>query len=254
VKRAYIDTPADTCLAGMLPHAQTYLASTDQQGRFSYPIDPPQRGDGIQVAFFTPDWQRFYTQVHRFLLQIYVHTDRLAGRATPFTALRLVLADAASSVRAQATTSSDERGAFDIRLRDPDNAPVTIVPGDRVTLEADDGTAKVPVEELTFDFSTSTGLLGRTAPKRSLHATLGFASGVQADMAMQSDDRGRFGFTPADVPARTPWRLADAQRLHVVLPTTGGHEIVSEAVLVAQHPDQQRLYLPWTTVPRIRTP
>jgi hypothetical protein len=72
---------------------------TNAQGALTTQIPAPDPGDGIQVAFLTTEGHRFYRQVFRSLGQVFVHTDRVTGRATPLSPVTLILQSAGGTER-----------------------------------------------------------------------------------------------------------------------------------------------------------
>ncbi len=164
----YVETPADDCFSGMTRPMYGGTGVADADGRFSRRIDVPPPGAGVQLAFYTPQYHRIYKQVIRSQAQVYVHTDRIGGLANPGTSVALTVLDGTGVERARTRLSAGDRGLFDAQLRNAAGQPIAIMPGDHVVMETDEGLVDIPVEELTLDFSPSSGLVGASVPNRPL--------------------------------------------------------------------------------------
>lgn len=240
----FVSAPAFGCFGDAAPEAQLDLdrGRTEDDGRFTIDalrLDPA--APGFEIAFFTREGHRFYRQVFRSFGQVYLRTNRVAGRATPLSPVLAVLLDVAGIEHGRGSALSDSDGRFQIRLIDGDGAPVAIETGDRVRLEASGESPVIEAERLDFDFSPS-GIEGVAPIGREVALTLTLRDGQALALTRQTDDRGRWVFVPAMVPPRAGWSFDQIARVRAVLATPGGHEIVVET----GDDRDGALYLPWT--------
>jgi hypothetical protein len=250
LRRTYVVAPALDCLSGAQPTVgmEFYGTENGEDPTFDEDIAHQSGGGGLQVAFFTPDYNRFFRQATRTRARIYVDTDRIVGRATPLQPVTLTLQSASGLERSTAALEADAVGVFTQHLADIRHVPTIIRPGDRVRLQASDGSSDILVEPLTFDFGVSVGLIGVTRPRGLVHIAYTLTDGTIHRFDRLAGADGRFRFGTDDVPPREGWTLRDVLGIEVVLPVTGGHEVVAEVDMGGRNPIA--MYLPFTVVPR----
>ncbi len=217
--------------------------TTGTDGRFSvdgldFQGDLPM----IEVAFFTAEGHRHYRQVSQSHGEVYIHTHRVGGLATPMSKVVVTLLGATGATRATTETFADTDGRFEAMLRGADGQPALIRAGDRVRLEASGESPLIEVEPLDFDFSPS-GIEGQAPVGREVTLTLTLASGRQYALDRQTDDRGRWVFVPAMVPPRAGWTFDQIAHVRAALATAKGHAIVVEAGKGGR--EQPTVFLPW---------
>jgi hypothetical protein len=224
-------------------------AYTDAQGRFfNSPLPVVAPGEGIELAFQTPAGHSIFRQVYRAKGQIFIDTDRVTGLTNSMAAVRLSLRGPGGAERAVATGAAGPLGGFDIRFPEAGGAPVVIRAGDVVALDAGGDHPEITVEPLSFDWSPRGAVVGQAPGGRTVTVHLRLGDGRAYAMARPVDGAGRFTFGQADVPPRATWSIDDVVAVRVVLPTSAGHEIVSQTPDFEKpiEPRVPTIYLPLT--------
>lgn len=233
----YIHFAGRACLdaADRTAFGQVQPGTTNAQGairRMDLSAVPFPPGQPIEVAFYTAQGHRFFVRADRTLVRVHLREDRVTGTSVPLAPLELALAGPDGAERAAARVAAGVDGAVDARLRGA-GGPARIAPGDRLVVRGAQGEEVVDVEDVDFDFSASTGLLGKAPAGRPLRVALRLADGRVLGVGRVADDDGVFRLEPADLPPRRDWELGDIVRVDVTLPTLGGHEIVVGAAVGA---------------------
>jgi hypothetical protein len=235
----------DPCASGMRDMARRAWSDASlPSGQFGAGIGLVEPGQGFEFSFGLPSGHRAHH--HRIRPQVLVHVggDRVEGRATPLTKLEIIIERAGRQLAA-GITQADTIGHYALALRTQSGDPVVIAAGDRVRLLADDSSIAVDVAPLTYDFSVEDGLMLYTLPNRTLAVGLVLDDGRVPRMERKSDARGRAYVSPSDIPARSDWDLGDVWRIELLLRTTDGHGMVSEADLRERlSPRRFSTYLP----------
>ncbi len=218
-------------------HANWRLAFggfTDDDGAFSVWLDDYVPGEGFDVAFYPASGHRIHRTFFEPHAEIYLRTARVAGRAPALASLAVVLADAAGTERGRAAAQVGSDSRYDVRLNDPGGRRALIQPGDVVRLALDGGaggsqtSVEIPVEPLDFDYDAGREISVVGPPDRDVRVVLTVAAGKTYTFERSLDASGGLKFTPADVPPRANWSLADVTRVRIELPVAGGHVIVAE--------------------------
>jgi len=218
--------PARGCLDTSLRSLRR--GRTGRDGQFqamAAGIDP---GEGFEIAFIVDDGHRFYRHVFRSLGQIYVHRDRVAGRATPLSKVEVQLQTVDGDVKGSARTVSDSNGWYDVLLMGASGEPVTSEPGDVVLLSASGENPRIVVEELRLDWSPGQAIVGIAPPNRQVRISIALEDMPPASFTLTSSDTGTFSFDEGDVPPRSRWDLDDVLGVEAVLDTPNGHQIIFE--------------------------
>ena len=184
-------------------------------------------GEGIEIAWYDEAGHRVYRLVYRSLGQIYVRTDRVAGRATPNSPVQIIVTGADGSEKGRASAFAGDEGYFDSLVADSGGTPIVILPGDIVRLSASGEDVDVQVEELSFDWSPGSEISGKAVPGRLVGMRLVLADGDVVDVSRVADDSGFFFFGRADVPPRADWTMADVRGVLAVVVTDNQHQIVA---------------------------
>lgn len=218
--------PAQSCLEpaqGLVFRGQTN-AQGQANANVGFGIDP---GEGFELAFFTSGGHRFYRHVFRSLGRVYVATDKVTGRATPLSAVTVVLRASDGSERARATTKASSDGEFEVRFRSG-TSPVNIQPTDVVHLEASGEAPDIAVEKLAFDWSKGDPIVLEAAPNRDVVLSIALANQPAVTFGVTTDEQGRWRFEAADIPPRAGWTLDDITGVRAVITTANEHLIISE--------------------------
>jgi len=238
--------PARGCLD--MANRAVQRGRTGPDGQFVLPMPGLDPGDGFELAFFAADGHRFYRHVFRSLGQVYVHTERVAGRAMPQSRVAVTLSAPDGSPKGVAEAVTDANGRFDTRLADGSGAPAVSLPGDRVRLETSGETPDIEVEELRFDWSPGEPIVGTAPAGREVRVTVAL-QGPSASFTLPVAADGTFRLEAGDIPPRSAWSLGDIQGVRVVLETASGHEMVSETGVAPPLPPERphAIYLPRAT-------
>ncbi|MEO8084732.1 MAG: hypothetical protein ABI780_12990 [Ardenticatenales bacterium] len=199
---------------------------------------------GVVAAAYTADGMRVYREAHLLIADIYVDTPRLVVTTTARTPLTAALVGADGRPRASAAAVADDTGRGDLSFADTQGRALPIAAGQTVTLDADGDATRIAVEPLSFDVSAGRGLVGLATPGRDVSLRLTLVDGRPIAFVRQTDDRGRFVFTPAMVPPRAGWRWSDVRGVVAAVALPGGHRELSVAVLGAVEPGGP-VYLPY---------
>ena len=220
--------PARGCLD--LLNRQIFSTNVNAEGNYQINNLPgPDRdpGEGIEIAWYNEAGHRVYRLVYRSLGQIYVRTDRVAGRATPNSPVDIVVTGADGSEKGRVSAFAGDEGYFDAVVPDSSGSPIVIMPGDIVRLSASGEDVNVQVEELSFDWSPGSEINGRAVPGRLVGMRLVLADGEVVDVSRLADDSGFFFYGRADVPPRAEWSLDDVRGVLAVVVTDNEHQIVA---------------------------
>lgn len=206
----------------------------NDQGAYQFPPLPGflrDPGDGFEVGLFSADGHYIYRHAYRAQGEVYVHTDRVAGRALPSSPVVVTVKAADGAERGRIAGATDAAGRFDLRVRSGDGQPLAIEPGMTVHLDASGDLADIAVEELDFDWSPGAGsaMRGQTTPDRQVRIYLRLRDGRTIAFDRGSDTAGAFGFAAADVPPRADWSMADVVGIRVETDTPNQHLLVAEA-------------------------
>lgn len=185
-------------------------------------------GEGIQLTVFDADDNAFYLQAYRLLGQVYVGTPRIGGRTTAGSTLSAELLGPGGVVRGTGRAKAAPEGGFDLHIADTSGSASAAQPGDVVRLADGQESVDIRVETLNFDFSARLGVLGQAPASRSVRLQL-MARGQMQTFTTTSDASGKWHLSPADIPSRAGWTLADVSLIRATLFTIGGHELVAEA-------------------------
>ncbi len=239
-----VSAPAFGCFGDGSEEAQLDVESgqTDDDGGFSIDalqLDPD--APGLEIAFRTREGHRYYRQVFRSFVQVFIRSHRVTGRATPLSPVAAVLLDSRGARLAQGSAVADSDGRFELRLADDDAQPVLAEAGDHLRIEASGESPEIQVEPLDFDFSPS-GIEGMAPIGREVRLVLTLDDRRVMTLTRQSDDRGRWVFVPAMVPPRADWTFDQIEHVRAELETPGGHVIIAETAGEARRPT---VYLPW---------
>ncbi|MFN2115117.1 MAG: hypothetical protein ACK2T6_05340 [Anaerolineae bacterium] len=220
--------PARGCLD--TSDRQMMRGRTDPQGQFTtraVGIDP---GQGFEVAYYVDDGHRVYTHVFRSLGQIYVHTDKITGRALPLSPVSVELLGADGAPRGKAAGMADSDGLFELLLRGDAGQSVTSAPGDTVMLAASGENPDIVVEDLRLEWTEGGAIAGYAPPNREVEIALALDGMAPARFTLTSSDSGEFRLDEGDLPPRSEWGLDDVRGVRAVLETEKpvGHEIVYE--------------------------
>jgi len=228
--------PADDCFTTAAGHSP-YTAingTTSARGMFSGYMGVLPPGTTMQVALFAANGHRYFTRVDRPLGRIHVFSERIDGRAAPFTQLEFQLFGAAGAQKGSAVAEADATGVYHASFT-RDGQAVSAMPGDTVELtQLEDALRKagdverIAVELLTFDFSERAGLIGRAPANRKVTVRLDLGDKGHRSFERPVDARGSFAYGPADLPPRADWTFADVTSVLLTLPTVDGHEIVAD--------------------------
>lgn len=201
---------------------------TGASGRFkSERLNPALRpGQQFELAFYADSGHRYYVRGDRGLIRAEVGTERVTGRAVPFSWVSLVLRSASGLERATIEARAGVDGDFAASLRDGAGRPVAMEPGDMLMLATTTGNEEATIERVSFDFS-ETGLIGQAPPGRGVVVTLTLADGRELSFPRTADGSGRFAYGDAQRPPGADWAFADVDLVRVVLPTVDGHEMVA---------------------------
>ena len=223
-----IKWPAGDCLN---PGGPTRFFLVNPQGNFQTFIQGGLRqpGDGFEIAFFTEEGHRFYRQIFRSLGQVYVHTDRVVGRAIAGQPVAITVLDGSGAEKGSATTIASTDGRFGADVSDGEGNQVTMEPGDTVRLVASGETVEIPVEELNFDWSPGTDIAGQAVPDREVEIVMQLADGRIVDVERRAGSDGRLRYGASDVPPRATWSLADVVGVRLVVTLDSLHQILAEA-------------------------
>lgn len=228
-----------------------FEGQTGPDGSFQYFVPPNlgAPGTGLELALYAPNDHRVFRHMVRTLGRIFIHHERVAGRANPLDAVTVILRSAGGTERARAVVKADENGFFDVRLTDAGGKAVTIAAGDSVLLQAPTEAPEIRVEPLAFDWSPGgSPLVGQAPPGRTVQVVLRLASGQFVSIPRQADASGTFRFSAGDVPPRATWSYAEVVALRVVLETANGHQIIDQTDKFETRsepgPDNRTVYLP----------
>jgi hypothetical protein len=228
-----------------------FEGQTGPDGNFQFFVPPNigAPGTGLELSLYAPNDHRVFRQMYRTLGRIFIHHDRVAGRANPLDAVTVILKSASGTERARAVVKANENGFFDARLTDAGGQPLTIAAGDVVLLQAPTEAPEITVEPLAFDWSPGgSPLVGQAPPGRTVQVVLRLANGQFESIARPVDANGTFRFTASDVPPRATWSYDEVVALRVVLATTNGHQIIDQTDKFEsgpdQEPDHRKVYLP----------
>lgn len=251
--------PADTLMLGIFPASRcpsiltdpdalrsvTY-AVTDASGRFASPIPAVAPGEGVELAYQTPDGHVVFRQAYRALARAFIDTDRVTGITDSVADLALQLRASDGTELASVRAVSGPLGDFDARLRNAAGDPAAIAAGDVLVLDAAGDHAEIQIEPLSFDWGPGTAIAGRAPADRAVAIHLRMRDGAVRTIDWQVDPDGRFAFGEDDVPPRASWSWSDVVGVRVVLTTPGGHQIVSqtESFEPPEKPARATLYLP----------
>lgn len=245
--------PARSCLDTQPRQSQPF--GVNASGAFTITnIQGPPRdpGEGIEVAFITAEGHRIYRHAFRSLAQIFVGTDRVAGRATEGTPAIVTVNGPGGAARGTATTKAGANGFFDVRVPASGGGALTIGEGDVVRLEASGETVDVAVEPLAFDWSPNDPIVGTALPGRALTLSMRLRDGRIIDVERTADAAGRLRYAAQDVPPRADWSLADIVGVRLIALTPNGHQLISEAGDFGDVPvappdgrDGQTIFLPY---------
>jgi hypothetical protein len=197
----------------------------EEDGSFELPpIFGNAPGQGIEISYYDADTgDRFFHQVYRAMAQIFIGTDRVAGRTNALAEVDLSLVvDGTSEATAQGTASAN--GFFNLSLTDAADEPAQILAGNTIRLNGED----IEVEPLQFDWSNGAPVFGSAPANRSVELALRLTSGQRLNIDLTSDASGAFSFTAADVPPRAAWSLDDVAAIRLTLLTEVGHEIIDQ--------------------------
>lgn len=237
--RLYVTTSEhETDAAGALVHDVARL--------FEEGATPAQ---GIQVDTLLPSLHRVFTMVHVLQAELHLGTAVIRGRTSPDHAVTMHAARAGTPY-GLTSTLADGEGWFTARLAAVQPGGVSAIgAGDEIMLETDGDAARLVVPVLDFDFSTATGVSGVAAPETVVALRLRLADGRAFATEVKSDARGRFAFTPADLPLGEPWSLSDVQGVRAEHVFARHHRAVRDTDDGGTHgPPPGRgaaLYLPW---------
>ncbi|MEO8082484.1 MAG: hypothetical protein ABI780_01545 [Ardenticatenales bacterium] len=188
-----------------------------------------QPGTGLELAYYAPNEHRVFRTIYRALAQVYIHADRVSGRANALDGVTVMVAAADGTERARATVKADGDGAYDARLTDAAGKALTIQPGDVVTVQTATESPKVTIEPLAFDWSPGVSEIVGSAPAgRTVDLVLRVTGGRTYTIPLTVDAGGTFRFGATDVPPRAAWSMADVTGVRIVLPTAGGHQIIDQ--------------------------
>jgi len=241
-----LDVGAHGCLALPVGTGEDYAAAFDRadgQGRAT--IDkffPDQLAQDVVAAAFTSTGMRAYRGASRRTADVYIDTPRLVVTATARTALAVVLAAAGGRELAQAAAVADDAGRAEAMVVDAGGNPVPIRAGHQLTIADGGDVTRITVPPLAFDASRGRGLEGQAAPGQDVALRLTLADGRRIAFVRQTDERGRFVFTPAMMPVRSTWRWEDVRHVEAAVALPGGHRMLSEATLAGG--EQAPAFLP----------
>ncbi|MFN8423045.1 MAG: hypothetical protein U0470_06530 [Anaerolineae bacterium] len=192
-------------------------------------VGPP--GTGVELAFYAPNEHRMFRTIYRALAQVFIHADRVAGRANPLADVTVVVAAADGTERARAAVKADADGRYEARLTDPAGKALAIAAADVVTVQAAAETPKVTVEPLSFDWSPGVREIVGSAPAgRTVQVTVRVQNG--ATYTMPHGRRGRH--VPPGRRGRPAARRLDAGRRR------GGADHAADGRRASDHrPDRQ---------------
>ncbi len=211
---------------------------------------------GIEVETLAPGLHRLYTFAFPLQVEVHLGTAAVAGRASPGHAITGQMARGGAP-RARGAAAADSDGGFMLRLVPEGAAPPAIAAGDVLTVATAGDAVRLEVPPLDFDFSADTGVVGAAAPNAAVALTFRLADGRALTTAAPGDARGRFAFTPADLPPREAWTLADVRSVRAAYGFARHHRVVRDTrdgAAPAPPPDGGRaVYLPcavWGRVSR----
>jgi len=252
--------PARDCLDTQPRQSQPFIVNAEGAFTINNIQGAPRApGQGIEIAFITAEGHRIYRHAFRSLAQVFVGTDRVAGRATEGTSAVITVNDAGGTARGTATVKAGIGGFFEARIPATAGGPLAIGEGDVVHLEASGEAVDVAVEPLAFDWSPNNPVVGTALPSRALTLSLRLRDGRVINVQRTTDASGNMRYGAQDVPPRANWSLADIVGVRLIAVTPNGHQLISEAGDFAGEPvapptgrDGQVIFLPYGVSNRTR--
>lgn len=231
----YITSPGDECWSGgePQPRVRHYDGRTRQDGTFQRDVPTIDVGAAVQVAGYSTRGHRFYRQLRRTQLQAHVYTDLVRVSTVAHADVSVVLVDAAGEERGKAHGVSDAQGVVRLELRSEADAPVSMLPRDELAFSVvrSDGvqeSGSTEIEGLSFDFSSSKGLLGSAPARRDVRVSLSLISGPHLEFVRTSNANRIVRYGPEDVPAEANWNLGDVNHVRLTVDDAAGHQMVTE--------------------------
>jgi hypothetical protein len=212
-------------------YSETLTGSSEADGSIHVELDyAGAPGEGIEVAFVTPDGHLVFRQVYRTLGRVYIDRTRVTGATAGLADVTVTLADPDGRPRARGTAAADMEGEFDLRLGALAPGDDAIIhAGDIVTVTAAGDTAAITVKPITFDWSPGEAIVGQAEGDEWVHLELRLRSGRVIDISRTADADGAWRLDPSDVPPRATWAWADVEAVRATVFADEGHEIISES-------------------------
>lgn len=250
--------PADSCLAaaggggGFGPGGGAFAIQVPDTGQFQVPaafnMTP---GDGIEVAWYTPNDHRVYRHIFRALGQVYVSTDKVGGRATPNTPVVITVLNGTTE-RGKVEVVADAEGHFLATLKGADGKPLLIQPGDTVKLDGSGESPSIAVEKLAFDWSPGDVIALEAVPGKTVQMSLAIKDQQDVTFPITTDANGKWRFTAADIPPRAGFTLNDIEGVRAVIQTPNEHEIIFEAGVLPDTPVEPPVRTPKIFLPSLK--
>ena len=250
---------ADGCMGSARQGGTTVLAaeSFDQTGLLTVPLQNLKPGDALELSIWDKQGYRVYIQHVDTLAQVYIGTDRIAGLATPHTAVTVTVLNPLGGTKASLTTRADGSGDFEAHL-----TGLNFDAADHVQVDSASGTATFTVDPLSLTSRPGEDVAGTAPAGRPVRLELRLQDGRLMSIPWRAGNDGKVRFTAADVPPRADWSFAQVESVQLVLAVAGGHEVIVQAARTLPTPTPVPTDTPTpgpsptnTTVPTItRTP
>ena len=239
----FLRMPATGCLRG---DSGAYTLEFSRSESFALDSAPRvDRGQGLLLGhyFGSRSHRQFHLQV-RPKLRVFLGTDRIEGAVSPGTGTTIRLLDARGRQVATATTTGDTHGRLRSRLTATSgDEPIEMAPGMTLTAQFGSTREALVLGDVSFDFSTSAGVVVLAQPDSPMRLELDSLDGRTHTTSGTTGPDGRWHVRAHDLPARSGWDFADVARIRAVVVDASGHEFVSESVL-RQPRSENVLFLP----------